>query len=118
MPKLGFYLLEGTITLGSNSVYVRNGEADVPEPFASELKRHGLAWNIPSPPPPPKPKEEKRGEEAEQKEPVTTVTAEKKPAAESPVRPKRTKGRRRKKVDKVKKVKISSKDSNMEVKQS
>lgn len=121
MPKLRFYVLEGTISLGSDSVYVRNGEADVPEPFASLLKRRGLAWDMPPPPPPPKPtpppkpKEEKREEEAEQEKPVTTKKAS---VAESSVRPKRAKRQRRKKVDKVKKVETNSKDSKMEVKQS
>lgn len=113
--RLRFYLFEGTITLGSNSVYVRDGEADVPEPFASELKRQGLAWAVPPPPPPPKPKEEKREEEAKQEKPVT----EKESVAEPPIRPKRSKGRRRKKDDEVKKVETNSKmDSKMEVNKS
>jgi len=113
MPRLRFYLFEGTITLGSNSVYVRDGEADVPEPFASELKRQGLAWDVPPPPPPPKPpKEEKREKEAEQEKSVM----EKESVAEPPIRPKRAKRRRRKKVNEIKKIETDSK--KMEVNKS
>jgi len=53
LPRLKFYLWEGTISLGSNSVYVRDGEADVSEPFATELVQQGLAQVLPAPKPMP-----------------------------------------------------------------
>ena len=126
MPRLRFRLVEGTISLGPNSVYVRDSQADVSEPFASELKRLGLAWNAPvvsttaiaSPEKPPEPlreeleekpsesiPEEVTGMEAEREEPTAEeIVTEEEPEEQPPIRSKRTKRRRRKKTTKKTKI--------------
>ena len=93
--RLRFLLYEGTITLGGNSVFIQNSEAEVSDPFASELKQQGLAWDAPPPAPI---VEEKHVEPAEAAEEEQPIAEEAKPEVEEgpPVQPTRAKGRRKK----------------------